>query len=143
MEPVQLAAILAGAVLLASMISVKVGVSVALVELTLGVVLGNAFKLNPEQRWLLFIAGFASVVLIGDRPHGDRATMVQPRRRRRAHHRCAPAAPTRRDRPATRRRADLSYTATTENTGGSRVATVDHVAPASPEANTSPEVAPK
>src|SRR5579884_4002964 len=33
--------------------------------------------------------------------------------------------------------------AATENTGGSRVATVDHDAPASPEPNTSPEVAPK
>ena len=41
MEPVQLAAILAGAVLLASMVSVEVGISVALVELALGVALGN------------------------------------------------------------------------------------------------------
>jgi Kef-type K+ transport system membrane component KefB len=63
MEPVQLAAILAGAALIASMISVEVGVSVALIELTLGVVLGNLFKLNPDQSWLVFIAGFASVVL--------------------------------------------------------------------------------
>ena len=35
------------------------------------------------------------------------------------------------------------YDATTENTGGSRVAAVDHVAPASPVQNTSPDVAPK
>ena len=33
--------------------------------------------------------------------------------------------------------------ATTENTGGSRVAALDQVAPASPEPNRSPEVAPK
>jgi anti-anti-sigma factor len=38
---------------------------------------------------------------------------------------------------------DARQTATTENTGGSRVATPVHVAPASPEPNTSPEVAPK
>lgn len=41
MEPVQLAAILSGAVLLASMVSVEIGVSVALIELALGVVLGT------------------------------------------------------------------------------------------------------
>ena len=63
MEPVQLAAILAGAVLLASMVSVEVGISVALVELALGVALGNTFSLDPNASWLVFIASFASVVL--------------------------------------------------------------------------------
>jgi Kef-type K+ transport system membrane component KefB len=63
MEPVQLAAILAGAVLLASMVSVEIGISVALVELALGVALGNVFSLNPNASWLVFIASFASVVL--------------------------------------------------------------------------------
>ena len=63
MEPVQLAAILAGAVLLASMVSVEVGISVALVELALGVALGNTFNLDPNASWLVFIASFASVVL--------------------------------------------------------------------------------
>src|SRR5436190_4697185 len=63
MEPVQLAAILAAAVLLASMVSVEIGISVALVELALGVALGNAFNLDPNASWLAFIASFASVVL--------------------------------------------------------------------------------
>lgn len=63
MDPVQLAAILAGGVLVASMVSVEVGISVALVELALGVALGNIFKLNPDASWLTFIASFASVVL--------------------------------------------------------------------------------
>ena len=63
MEPVQLAAILAGAILLASMVSVEVGISVALIELGLGVALGNTFNLDPNQSWLVFIASFASVVL--------------------------------------------------------------------------------
>ena len=63
MGSVQLAAVLAGAVLLASMVSVEIGISVALVELALGVVLGNVFKLDPNVSWLAFIAGFASVVL--------------------------------------------------------------------------------
>ena len=63
MEPVQLAAVLSGAVLLASMVSVEIGVSVALIELAFGVVLGNTFDLNPAASWLVFIASFASVVL--------------------------------------------------------------------------------
>ena len=63
MDPVQLAAILAGGVLVASMVSVELAISVALVELALGVALGNIFKLNPDASWLTFIASFASVVL--------------------------------------------------------------------------------
>ena len=63
MSSVQLAAILMGGVLLASMVSVKVGISVALIELGLGIALGNAFNLDPNASWLVFIAGFASVVL--------------------------------------------------------------------------------
>ena len=63
MEPVQLAAVLAGAMLVASLVSVEAGISVALVELTLGVVLGNTFDLDPNASWLAFIASFASVVL--------------------------------------------------------------------------------
>jgi len=62
-EPVQLAAILVGAALLASMVSVEAGISVALVELALGVGLGNVFNLDPNASWLSLIAGFASVVL--------------------------------------------------------------------------------
>jgi Kef-type K+ transport system membrane component KefB len=63
MEPVQLAAILGAAALLASMVSVELGISVALVELALGVALGNIFSLDSNASWLSFIAGFASVVL--------------------------------------------------------------------------------
>ena len=63
MEPVQLAAILSGAMLLASMASVQLGVSVALIELALGIGLGNVFHLDPDQSWLVLIASFASVVL--------------------------------------------------------------------------------
>jgi len=62
MEPVQLAAILAAAVVAASMLSVEAGIAVALLELGLGVVLGNVFSLHSQQ-WLDFIAGFASIVL--------------------------------------------------------------------------------
>ena len=62
MEPIELAAVLAGVILLASILSVELGVTVALLELTLGVVVGNAFHLH-SQEWLDFIASFASIVL--------------------------------------------------------------------------------
>jgi Kef-type K+ transport system membrane component KefB len=62
MDPVQLAAILAAVVLLASMLSVELGIAVALFELGLGVVVGNVFDLQ-SQEWLDFIAAFASIVL--------------------------------------------------------------------------------
>jgi Kef-type K+ transport system membrane component KefB len=63
LEPVQLAAVLATVVVLASIISVELGLSVALVELGLGVVAGNVFDLAPNQDWLVFVATFASIVL--------------------------------------------------------------------------------
>lgn len=62
MSPVQLAAVLAVVVLVASVLSVELGITVALVELTLGVVAGNVFHLT-SQAWLDFIASFASIVL--------------------------------------------------------------------------------
>ena len=62
MEPVQLAAVLAVAILVASIASVELGITVALFELTLGVVFGNLFDLR-SQEWLDFIAAFASIVL--------------------------------------------------------------------------------
>ena len=62
MEPIQLAAVLAAVVLVASMASVELGITVALIELTLGVVAGNVFGLQ-SQEWLDFIATFASIVL--------------------------------------------------------------------------------
>jgi len=61
--PVELGAVLAGTVVLASMLSVELGISVALLELALGVVVGNAFHLDPGTPWLVFIAQFASIVL--------------------------------------------------------------------------------
>jgi Kef-type K+ transport system membrane component KefB len=49
-------------VLLASMISVEVGVSIAVVEIVLGVVVGNVLHL-PTPAWLTFLASFGSIVL--------------------------------------------------------------------------------
>jgi Kef-type K+ transport system membrane component KefB len=62
MEPVQLAAVLAAVIVVASMVSVELGVTVALIELTLGVVVGNVFDLGTAD-WLDFLAKFASITL--------------------------------------------------------------------------------
>jgi Kef-type K+ transport system membrane component KefB len=61
-EPIQLAAVLAAVVVLASVISVELGITVALVELSLGVLVGNLFDLQ-SQEWLDFLAAFGSIVL--------------------------------------------------------------------------------
>jgi Kef-type K+ transport system membrane component KefB len=58
----QLAVVLAAVLLAASMLSVELGVTVALIELTLGVVAGNVFNLD-SQEWLDFLAKFGSIVL--------------------------------------------------------------------------------
>jgi Kef-type K+ transport system membrane component KefB len=63
MSAVQLAALLAAVVVLASMLSVELDISVALLELGLGVVVGNLFHLDANQPWLVFVASFASIVL--------------------------------------------------------------------------------
>jgi Kef-type K+ transport system membrane component KefB len=62
MGSIATAAVLAGTILLASTISVEIGLSVALVELTLGVVVGNAFDLSVPE-WLSFVGSFAGIVL--------------------------------------------------------------------------------
>jgi len=57
-----LAALLAVTVLMASTISVEIGLSVALIELAAGVVVGNVFTVTVPD-WLSFIGSFAGVVL--------------------------------------------------------------------------------
>lgn len=62
MEPVQLAALFVGIALVASMVSVELGVTVALLELSLGIVVGNVVDVS-SQEWLDLLAAFASIVL--------------------------------------------------------------------------------
>lgn len=62
MSDLAVAALLAATVLAASMISVEVGFSVALIELGAGFVVGNAFSLSVPG-WLAFLGSFAGVVL--------------------------------------------------------------------------------
>jgi Kef-type K+ transport system membrane component KefB len=62
MSSIAIAVVLAVTILAASMISVEVGFSVALIELFLGVVVGNAFSVAVPD-WLNFIGSFAGIVL--------------------------------------------------------------------------------
>jgi Kef-type K+ transport system membrane component KefB len=57
-----IAAVLAGTILLASMVSIELGLSVALIELVAGVVVGNAAHVAVPS-WLVFIGTFAGLVL--------------------------------------------------------------------------------
>jgi Kef-type K+ transport system membrane component KefB len=57
-----LAALLGGTILVASTISVEVGLSVALIELAAGVFVGNSFHPTIPD-WLSFIGSFAGIVL--------------------------------------------------------------------------------
>jgi len=62
LSDVAVAAILAATILVASTISVELGFSVALIELALGVVVGNAFHVSIPD-WLSFVGSFAGIVL--------------------------------------------------------------------------------
>src|SRR5437016_8221597 len=62
MEDLALAAALGVLVLLASIASVELGLSVAIIEIVFGVIAGNALGLHTRP-WLDFIASFASIVL--------------------------------------------------------------------------------
>jgi Kef-type K+ transport system membrane component KefB len=62
LSDIAVAVVLALTILIASMVSVEIGLAVALVELVGGVVVGNAFSLDVPG-WLAFIGTFAGVVL--------------------------------------------------------------------------------
>ena len=63
MEPILYVAMVLGiAAVLASMVSVELGISVAVIEILAGVGLGNTLHL-ATQDWLVFLASFGSVVL--------------------------------------------------------------------------------
>ncbi len=63
MSDIAIAALLAGTILIASTVSVEIGLSVALIELVGGFVVGNAFSIDVPS-WLSFIGSFAGVVLV-------------------------------------------------------------------------------
>ena len=62
MSNLLIAAIASALVLIASMISVEVGLSVAITEILAGILAGNFLGLHTTP-WIDFLAGFASIVL--------------------------------------------------------------------------------
>jgi Kef-type K+ transport system membrane component KefB len=62
MSDIAVAAVLATTILFASMVSVEIGISVALIELFAGFVVGNALSLDVPS-WLSFIGSFAGILL--------------------------------------------------------------------------------
>lgn len=63
MENIYLVAVIwIGLALLASLISVRIGISVALIEIVVGVVAGNLFEI-PEPGWVVFLASIGAVAL--------------------------------------------------------------------------------
>jgi len=61
-NPQALAAAWMALALLASLVSIRFGISVALTEILFGVFAGNAFHLQSNE-WINFLAGFGSIVL--------------------------------------------------------------------------------
>jgi Kef-type K+ transport system membrane component KefB len=60
----ELLTVLVGLAVLASLFSIRIGVSVAILEILAGIVAGNAFGISSAgQDWLPFVAGIGSVVL--------------------------------------------------------------------------------
>ncbi|MDD5960197.1 MAG: cation:proton antiporter [Methanobrevibacter wolinii] len=49
-------------ILIASLISIKLGISVTIIEIVLGVIAGNLGIIRPEQ-WMIYIASFGGVLL--------------------------------------------------------------------------------
>jgi Kef-type K+ transport system membrane component KefB len=62
MEPLLVATIFGFLILLASMISVELGLSVAIIEIAIGVIAGNFLGVTTTP-WIDFIASFAGIVL--------------------------------------------------------------------------------
>src|SRR2546428_9751808 len=62
MSTLATATVLGCSILLASMLSVELGVSVAIIEITLGVIAGNVFGVTTTP-WIDFLASFAGIVL--------------------------------------------------------------------------------
>lgn len=58
----EVAAVWVGLALAATLISIRIGISVALVEILVGTVGGNLLELHPTP-WINFLAGFGSIVL--------------------------------------------------------------------------------
>ena len=62
MDSLYVATVLAIAILIASMVSVELALSVSIIEIILGVILGNALDLSAPE-WLVFLSGVGAILL--------------------------------------------------------------------------------
>jgi len=63
MSDLALASILTGIILVASTISIELGLASAIIEMIFGVIVGNVFYITTIPDWLTFIASFGSILL--------------------------------------------------------------------------------
>lgn len=61
-NPYSVAALWMGLAFIASMIAIRSGISVSLIEIIVGIIIGNAFHLTTSE-WIDFLAGFGSGLL--------------------------------------------------------------------------------
>lgn len=62
MSDLAIASIISATILLASTVSIELGISAAIIEMSLGVLVGNVFGIHPTA-WLTFIASFGGILL--------------------------------------------------------------------------------
>ena len=62
LDPNLIALIILTAIFIASLISVKFAISVAIIEIAMGAIIGNIFQIQPPD-WMVFLATFGSILL--------------------------------------------------------------------------------
>jgi len=62
LDPNLIALIILTAIFIASLISVKFAISVAIIEIAMGAIIGNIFQIQPPD-WMIFLATFGSILL--------------------------------------------------------------------------------
>jgi Kef-type K+ transport system membrane component KefB len=61
-NPYTVAAVWMGLAFIASIVAIRTGVSVSLIEIVVGVIVGNAFHISSTE-WIDFLAGFGAGLL--------------------------------------------------------------------------------
>jgi len=62
LDPNLIALIILTAIFIASLISVRFAISVAIIEIAMGAIVGNIFQIQPPD-WMIFLATFGSILL--------------------------------------------------------------------------------
>jgi Kef-type K+ transport system membrane component KefB len=62
LDPNLIALIILTAIFIASVISIRFAISVAIIEIAMGAIVGNIFQIQPPD-WMIFLANFGSILL--------------------------------------------------------------------------------